>query len=70
MRRVKKMDANVGAVAIVAVPTVHVVVYIVRCVVGCRSPYLRFLFPFFFSSTTACAAPRREIGTRKGEALT
>src|SRR5215469_9679045 len=36
----------------------------------CRARY--FLFPFvaLFSSTAACAAASRAIGTRKGEALT
>ena len=32
--------------------------------------YLRLLFAAFFSSTTACAAARRAMGTRNGEALT
>jgi len=32
--------------------------------------YFFLPFAFFFSSTTACAAANREIGTRKGDALT
>jgi len=32
--------------------------------------YLRLFFAAFFSSTTACAAANRAIGTRNGEALT
>ncbi len=32
--------------------------------------YFRFFLPSSFSSMTACAAARREIGTRNGDALT
>ena len=35
-----------------------------------RAGYFFLPFAAFFDSTTACAAAKREIGTRNGEALT
>jgi hypothetical protein len=53
---------------VVAAPTSQALVYVCRfCLAALFNylfDYLRFFFWLAFSSTTACAAPRREMGTR------